>query len=635
MATTPTSTNPIGKVADAAREKVVDVMLNNPTLAGAADSILGVETRSFGDMLKFYSKNDPDLTKRIGELTADKSYKEIYDRIRTSTEQAIKAGGMADWDSAIKSNGLNTQDINKNLAEKIAYVSTSQVKAALPSSASMFGASLGDIASKSFKKWQDTSFSESPMDWIGSLISGAIHFVQGIISEPGVLENAKQLAKKTIVDKRDDIALKVGGDLSLSNVPDAVKKTVMIEMWTQLGKEGDPSFSISDADKAKKADELMAKLPSHQAARIRAGAADERAPDVQEKAAPPKTPVGDPNEGTISKAYHTAMRWIKKEGEFKNAEGIKGHIYGADPAKEFGITDFVGQMAIGVSTGVAITKKGELLALQEGIMKYNPKAVITFHGEDGKHFDVKKDSYPETIIIGISKTGKKDDANYYYFREPGLSIGNVTEWALDGAKAALTTKGLGAVATKLPLVGRLFGSTAEEAVVLTRAGKAVNLVSPVITNHGLDTLSKLSSGQNYSDTEIGEAVYAGLSDKLVAGGATWIVKRIPTEKIGLLYKTALSHLSGTVSKAAVEAAETAAAKASGLSIKDVERVYDLLITSIKEHKLQAAAVGVAGYATLSHATSTPNGATPPPPPPTPAVAPSTHAPSHFIGDALR
>jgi len=64
-------------------------------------------------------------------------------------------------------------------------------------------------------------------------------------------------------------------------------------------------------------------------------------------------------------------------------------------------------------------------------------------------------------------------------------------------------------------------------------------------------------------------------------------------------------------------------------------VYDLLITSIKEHKLQAAAVGVAGYATLSHATSTPNGATPPPPPPTPAVAPSTHAPSHFIGDALR
>lgn len=615
------------KVAAQARGGAVDVMLNNPTIAGVADKVLGVELRSFGDMLTFYSKDDPDLKKRITTLCEEPAYKEIFDKIRSSCEQSIKAGDLKDWEDAIKKHGLSSDAINKNLAEKIAFISTSNIKSAVPSDMTNLGNSISDLAGKAFKKWNEASFSKDPLEWISSLVGGALEFAKGVIYQPGVKENAKRLAKDEIVAKKDEIALKVGGDLSMSNVPDSVKKTVMIEMWVQLSKEGNPQFTISDADKAKKADELIAALPKAHATRVRAGAADVRAPEVAEAAKPQAAP-DESNLGYVEKKLAQFGRWASSSDEYQNASGIKGHVYNADPEKEFGIKGTWNQVMIGLATGVAMTKKGELLALQEGIMKYNPKAIITFHGADGKPFNVANESnYPDTIVVGVSKT-KDEKANYYYFREPGLSVTNAMEAAKDTALAVVGTKGLGGLATKLtasasriPVIGKVLGgATAEGATALNVVGRTTAAVGGTASAYyGLDILSKAASGQNLSDASVGEAIYAGLMDKAALSTGAWAAKKVHLdEALSKVTKTELGQIWKNITTGKPIPPEVS----GHISSESITTIKTGMLAYAQQHSIKTALLATATTGTAMMAfgqASSPDG-TPPSPMATPAVA---------------
>jgi hypothetical protein len=573
-------------VADSVKSTVLNAAADSPLVSGLLAKTGFIDVQGLDRMLIKLSDGS-NLDREVLDIKKDDRFAKVYDDIYAKSKIALEKGEFKELITALKdrplSNGqkLDEATITNNLAKAIALTSTKEIQREMPS----FWSSIGDGIART---WETAGKASN-----GSLIMQIVTFVTGLTD---IKSTTEQVVKEQLEGKKTQLAMNVGRSLSEMGVVGSVRMGVMTTMIDQLAVEaGKP---LTEAQRKTEVAKLEKEFPKALAAAERKAVGDAREQEVARRmGSAPTPPKENPNDNPISSFVKDKYRWLTKTGEYANAPEIKGHIYAADAAKELGIESFVGQMAIGLSTGVAITKKGELLALQEGLMKYNPNAKITFHnGKDGKAFDVAEGSYPETIIVAVAKD-EKAPVNYYYFREPGASVHNVVEWALDGAKALLVSKGLGTVAASAPKVGGVFGSTAEGVTTLTRTGKAVNFASPVINNHALDTLSKFSSGQPYSDTDLGEAVWAGIGDSITSAALKGGYKAIPKEKIGAIYRATVNGktFSNVDKHGMIEIVDQA-----GHSIKVPSEValpvHKAIVQYIASNKIKTAAAGATAYA---------------------------------------
>lgn len=627
------SSNPSKSVLDQAKDTVLAMAVDSPTITNVLNRF-GIVDLKGADEMFVRLNNTAELNSDIQKLKTDPQFAKVYDELEAKAKAAVNNGELDDLLNAFKgktlSNGktLDDKTVKENLAKTIAYVSVNEIKENIPSKWALMGESLGDIWEKSSAGLDGKSFSNQPIEYIVEFIKTVGITGWGFIQEIATQSNAENIAKTKAFNERDKIALHVGGELAARGIMGPISSAVMVEMYDQLGQRSNPPQSpLTQQERDAKAIEFGKKIIVVEREKVREGVGEQR----QEPAtAAAKTNI-KPEETECSVLF-TPINYFTGEGGCKSGQGVKGSIYDADVAK-YGVgTLATGKIAI--ATGLAITQKGELLALQEGFAKANPDVIVTFHeGKSGKPFQLteyKDKDLPESIIIGVSPK-KGDPADFYYLRTPGFSMGNAAIGTLDLAKGAVVTGVAVLAAPEAAVVGTV-GWVARGAQLAWNGTKIAGAYS------AMDATSKVLSGGSVTDVELGAAFKQAPETMageflLVKGGklAAKALSQVPTEKLGEMLKTVISgenlkNVQNGVIKVLNQSGEevlinAAAFKEAALTFAKNNKV--LLGTAT----MPALAVAEEKITSPKPQTeSTPNGSTVPAPPPTPPVAQNTTAP---------